>query len=800
MKISLNWIQNFINLDGISTDQIVAKLTMSGLEVEEIIDQRRMYENFIVGEVIEKTKHPNADKLSLCKVNTGSLNLDVVCGAPNVEQGQKIVLATEGAVVPQSGFKIKKTKIRGVESNGMICSEAELNLSNDHSGIIVLPENAVVGMSISNALNLDDVILEIAITPNRPDALSQIGVARDIAAIFGLEVHTLNHENEIPSGISINDLASIEVLDIENCPRYSAKVIQNVEVKESPEWLKTKVEAVGLRSINNIVDVTNFILFELGQPLHAFDLDNLSGKKIIVKKARENNKFTTLDSKERTLLSDTLLICDDEKGVAIAGVMGGENSEVTQSTKNILLESAYFNPVSIRKTAKSLGLSTDASYRFERGTDPNITVFAVNRAAQLIQQVAGGTIAEGVIDVYPNSIQEKKIVLRYSRVDKILGYKIEVDSIDKILKALGFGLEKKTDVSIDVTIPTFRPDIEREIDLIEEIARIDGYDNIPTVPRVSIAIKKQEDETAYADNLRDISTSLGFYEIISNSLQSEKIASVIGNPIKMLNPQSADMAYLRSSLIPGALLVLAKNINSGAKNIRLFEIGKVFIKKNNDIKSFDDFTEEEKLILLVSGKAEAKEWFSNERLYDFYDIKGAVDSISIKKSLDSFLNDSYNHDGNNIFDYIFTKNFNSIEVGVGGKLSKEFLSIFDINQEVFCFEFSIEQMKKIQIKEKKYSELLKYPKVVKDFAFVVDKKIGYGEIKAYIEKNSSSLLKKVSLFDKFESEQLGVDKKSLAFSLEYFNVERTLTDEEVEKDFFGLIEKIKNEFNATLRG
>lgn len=800
MKISLNWIQNFINLDGIPTDQIVAKLTMSGLEVEEIIDQRRMYENFIVGEVIEKTKHPNADKLSLCKVNTGSLNLDVVCGAPNVEQGQKIVLATEGAIIPQSGFKIKKTKIRGVESNGMICSEAELNLSNDHSGIIVLPENAVVGMSISNALNLDDVILEIAITPNRPDALSQIGVARDIAAIFGLEVQTPTQEKEISSGISINDLASIEVLDIENCPRYSAKVIQNVEVKESPEWLKTKVEAVGLRSINNIVDVTNFILFELGQPLHAFDLDNLSGKKIIVKKAGDNNKFTTLDSKKRTLLSDTLLICDAEKGVAIAGVMGGENSEVTKSTKNILLESAYFNPVSIRKTAKSLGLSTDASYRFERGTDPNITVFAVNRAAQLIQQVAGGTIAEGVIDVYPNSIQEKKIVLRYSRVDKILGYKIEVDSIEKILKALGFGLEKKTDISIDVTIPTFRPDIEREIDLIEEIARIDGYDNIPTVPRVSIAIKKQEDETAYADNLRDISTSIGFYEIISNSLQSEKIASVIGNPIKMLNPQSADMAYLRSSLIPGALLVLAKNINSGEKNIRLFEIGKVFNKKNNDIKSFDDFTEEEKLILLVSGKAEAKEWFSNERLYDFYDIKGAVDSISIKKSLDSFLNDSYNHDGNNIFDYIFTKNFNNIEVGVGGKLSKELLSIFDINQEVFCFEFSIEQMKKIQIKEKKYSELLKYPKVVKDFAFVVDKKIGYGEIKAYIEKNSSSLLKKVSLFDKFESEQLGVDKKSLAFSLEYFNVERTLTDEEVEKDFFGLIEKIKNEFNATLRG
>lgn len=802
MKISLNWLKNFIDLNGVSVDDIIAKLTMSGLEVEEVIDQTKLYENFVVGFVIEKAKHPNADKLSFCKVSTGNFIIEVVCGAPNVEAGQKIVLAKTDAVVPQSGFKIKKIKIRGVESNGMICSEAELNLSNDHSGIMVLPNELTEGEPISSALNLNDVILEIAITPNRPDALSQIGVARDIAAIFGLNVNLpeINIDKNNISNSEIKSLASIEIMDTVNCPRYSAKVVTDVTVKESPLWLKKRIESVGLRSINNIVDVTNFILYELGQPLHAFDLDKLSGSKIIVKQAGSEKVFTTLDSKIRNLQDETLMICDSEKAVAIAGVMGGENSEVSLNTKNILIESAYFNPISIRKTSKLLALSTDASYRFERGTDPNITLFAAQRAAQLIQEIAGGKIVYGEIDIYPTPIVEKKVQLRYSRVDKILGYKIHQESIHKILTALGFQLDNYKEDSVDVTIPTFRPDAEREIDLIEEIARIDGYDNIPTVPRVSIAIKKQEDETSYNDDIREIATGLGFFEIISNSLQSEKIAGITGHPIKMLNPQSADMAFLRTSLIPGALLILNKNINSGQKDLKLFEIGKVFNQLNPQITSFEDFDESEKVLFLLTGKFSNKEWYVQEKNYDFYDLKGLINSCLNKKSLDSVLNDSYNHEGNNIFEYYLTKSYNNSVIGTGGKLKKDVLSVFGVDQDVFCFELNVDQLKQIPIIEKKYSELLKYPKVVRDLAFVVDINIQFVEIQNFIKKNASKLLKNISLFDKYEGEQLGLDKKSLAFSLEYFDNERTLTDEEVEKDFFTIIEKVKKEFNAVLRG
>jgi phenylalanyl-tRNA synthetase beta chain len=801
VKISLNWLKNFIDLNGISVDDIIAKLTMSGLEVEEVIDQTKIYENFVVGHVIEKTKHPNADKLSSCKVSTGKSIVEVVCGAPNVEAGQKIVLAMADSIIPQSGFKIKKTKIRGVESNGMICSEAELNLSNDHSGIMVLSQDLTEGEPISSALDLNDVILEIAITPNRPDALSQIGVARDIAAIFDLEVKlpSIEFENSSVSN-NINSFVSIEVIDSINCPRYSAKAITDIVVKESPLWLKKRIESVGLRSINNIVDVTNFILYELGQPLHAFDLDKLNHGKIVVKQAGSENNFMTLDSKNRILQSETLMICDGDKGVAIAGVMGGENSEVSSTTKNILIESAHFNPVSIRKTSKLLGLSTDASYRFERGTDPNITLFAVQRAAQLINEVADGEIVGGEIDIYLTPIIEQIVLLRYERVDKILGYKIIKENIHKILIALGFKLNNYSDLSVEVTVPTFRPDVEREIDLIEEIARIDGYDNIPTVPRVSIAIRKQEDETFYTDDIRDIATGLGFFEIISNSLQSEKISGITGNPIKMLNPQSADMAFLRTSLIPGALLILNKNINAGEKDLKLFEIGKVFNQTNAQISSFGDFTENEKVLFLISGKSSNKEWYIEEKYYDFFDLKGLVNSFLYKKSLDSVLNDSYNHEGNNIFEYYLSKNYNNSIIGLGGKLKKDVLSVFGVDQDVYCFELSVDHLKQIPIKEKKYSELLKYPKIVRDLALVVDKNIQFAEVKSFIEKNRSQLLKNIELFDIYEGEQIGSDKRSLAFSLEYFDNERTLIDEEVEKDFFGIIEKVKKEFNAVLRG
>lgn len=799
MKLSLNWLKNIVDLSGISVDEIVDKLTMAGLEVEDVVDQNLIYENFIVGFVKDKIKHPNADKLSVCTVTDGSNEYQVVCGAPNVEAGQKIILAVSGAVVPQSKFKIGKTKIRGIESNGMICSDAELNFSDDHLGIKVLSPDFEVGKTISEAFGLNDVILEIAVTPNRPDALSHIGVARDLAAIFIREVAVPEfsmHESDL----SIDNYASIEVIDSHNCPRYSAKVVLDIEVKESPDWLKNKIKAVGLRPINNIVDVTNLILFEFGQPLHAFDLDKLSSNKIIVKQAGENKKFTTLDSKERILHSDALMICDGERAVAIAGVMGGENSEVSVATKNILIESAYFNSTSVRKTSKLLGLSTDASYRFERGTDPNNTLYAAEKAAYLIMEVAGGKIAKGHIDVYPTPINNISVLLRYSRVDKILGYKIEKNNINRILSSLGFVLTEQKDDSIIVEVPTFRPDIEREIDLIEEIARIDGYDNIPTVPRVSIAIQARVDDSSFTDEVRNTATGLGFFEILTNSLQSEKTAAITGLPIKMLNPQSSDMAFLRTSLIPGALMTVSKNINVGEKNIQVFEVGKVFNKINDEISSFEDFVEEERVIFLLSGHVLTKEWYSEERKFDYFDLKGFVNSFFKKISLDYLLNDSYTQVANNIYEYIFQKKYNDNAIGCGGKVNKDVLKYFDIQQEVFCFELSIDSLKKIPAKEKKFSELLKYPKMYKDFAFVVDNSVSLEDMLKFINRRNSKLLKNVSLFDKYVDESLGADKKSLAFSLEYFDSEKTLTDEEVDKDFFGLIAEIKKEFNATLRG
>ncbi len=807
MKISLNWLKYYVDLKGISTKEIVDKLTMSGLEVEDVVDQSAMYENFVVGYVKEKSKHPNADKLSLCKVSTGDEEFQVICGAPNVDAGQKIVFAKIGAIVPRGEFKITKAKIRGVESFGMICSEAELEISDDHSGIMVLPEDLKEGKPISEALNLNDVILEIAITPNRSDALSHIGVARDLAAIFEreLKMHSLQFKK---SSQKINELASVEIIDAENCPRYSSCVVTNVEIKESPDWLKKRLTLIGLRPISNIVDVTNYVMYETGQPLHAFDLEKLAGNKIVVKSTSDDSKFTTLDSKERKLRKNTLMICDAEKPVAIAGVMGGENSEISESTKNILLESAYFNPSSIRKTSKALGLSTEASYRFERGIDPNNTLFSVERAAQLIAELSGGEIADGVIDEYPNKIEPIEINLRYERIKRILGYDISKDKVQNILTSLGLKITSETENELQVSVPTFRPDIEREIDLIEEIARIYGYDNIPTISKINITLGHKVDESNFVTNLRDTAISLGLFEMINNPLQSESFADLVGNKIVLQNPQSLDMAYLRTSLIPGVLQVISNNIKVGEKNLLLFEIGDVFNKISIDeIKSFDDFEEKKKLIVAITGKLTEKRWNLEERSYDFYFLKGIVDAIISKFSLDNVLNDSYYHNVNTIYDYYFTKNFsikskNHIEkqIGVGGKVKKDVLKNFDINQDVYCFEFDIDELSKIEASSKAFVEPLKYPKIFRDFAFIFDKDISYEEVKSFIKKKSSALLKSVNLFDLFESESLGNNKKSMAFSLEYFDESRTLKEEEVEKDFVNLISLVTKNFNATLRG
>jgi phenylalanyl-tRNA synthetase beta chain len=804
LKVSLNWIKDYIDLKSVDAVDIINKLTMSGLEVEEAVDESEIYKDFIVSYVKEKKKHPNADKLSLCTVNTGTEDLQVVCGAPNVEAGQKIVFAPIGTLIPNGAFKIGKAKIRGVESFGMICSESELGLSEDHSGIMVLSDQAQIGKSIVTELGLNDAVLEVAITPNRSDALSHIGVARDIAALYEKEL-LLPQISLKESSHKIKDFASIEIHDQVNCPRYTAKVVRNITIKESPGWLKDKLKKIGLRPINNVVDVTNFVMYETGQPLHAYDLDQLKDKKIIVQSTEIQTKFTTLDSKERNLPQGTLMICDAEKPVGIAGVMGGENSEISTSTKNVLIEGAYFNPSSIRKTSKVLGLSTEASYRFERTVDPNGTLYAVERAVQLISELAGGELVSGVIDVYPEKIKEKEVPLRFERVKRVLGYTIENSKILSILKNLGLKIIYESEREIRLATPTFRPDLEREIDLIEEVARINGYDNIPTITKISISLGEKLDESNFTDQLRQYSCALGFFEMINNPMQSEKIASLTGNKIPILNPQSMDMAFLRTSLIPGALITVAKNINVGEKDLSLFEIGDIFNLNpdKNEIKSFDDFTESQNLLLLVTGKIDKKTWYSEEKQTNLHYLKGIVSSILEKVSFNNELIESYESDDpESLFEFLFSKNFGKLPIGTGGKIKKSVLKGFDIQQDVFCFEFDINLMKEAQklLKQKKFLEPLKYPKSIRDLAFIFDKSVTYEQVIKFIRKSGSKLLKSIELFDLFENESLGTEKKSMAFSLEFYSEERTLTEAEVEKEFNHIIASVTKNFNAALRG
>lgn len=799
MKISLNWLKDYVDLDGIKVTEIIDKLTMSGLEVEDFVNQSELYKDFIVGEVTSKEKHPNADKLTVCKVNTGTEEFQVICGAPNVDKGQKVVFAPVGTTIPLSGMKLSKAKIRGTVSFGMICSEAELELGDDETGILVLDKTLKTGTPLPEALALDDLILEIAITPNRPDALSHIGVARDLSAIFDREFK-LPSISLAESSEQSKDYASIEILDTENCPRYSSRIVKNIQIKESPEWLKNRIAKIGMRPINNVVDVTNYVMYECGQPLHAFELERLAGKKIIVRSTDKESEFTTLDSKVRNLPAGTLMICDGEKEVAVAGVMGGENSEVTAETKNILLESAHFNPSSVRKTSRGLGLSTDASYRFERTVDPNNTDFAVNRAAKLIAEISGGEILKDLIDVYPNKITQKEVTLRFNRLEKLLGYEISKDKIYKILNRLGLFITNESDSELKILVPTYRPDILREVDIIEDIVRIHGYDKIPAVSKITITLEKKYDESEFADKIRNISTSLGLFEILDNPLQDEKSATLTGNPVKLLNPLSLDMEYLRTSLIPGALNVIAHNIRNGQKNLFFFEIGNIFnLRSEKGIKSFEDFSEEQRLLIILSGKESEKGWNSSEKEVDFFSLKGLVDSFLRKFTLDNVLNDSYYHSTNTIYAYSFTKNLNNNTIGSGGILKKEVLKQFDIGQDVFCFELNLEYLKNLSA-IRNYSELIKYPKVIRDFAFIFDKSVTYDQVIKFIRKKGSDLLKEVKLFDLFEHESIGGNKKSMAFTLEYQSEKRTLTEEEVEKDFLNLISSVERNFNAKLRG
>lgn len=811
MRISLNWLKKYVNIK-IPVEELASRLTMVGLEVESVERLGAKYDKFFVGLVLDVKRHPNADKLTVCSVNVGKEILSIVCGAPNVRAGQKVPVGLLGAIVPRNQhdregkpFVLERVKIRGVESQGMICSEYELGLGNDAEGILVLDEAAKVGMPLAESFSLTDTILEIGLTPNRPDCLSHVGVAREVAALLGIKLSrpVVRYKE---SRERTDKWVSVRIDDPESCPRYTARLVRGVNVAPSPLWLQDALKAVGVRPINNVVDVTNYVLMELGHPLHAFDFDRLERGAIVVRRAKEGEVFVTLDAKERRLRSDTLMICDAARPVAIAGVMGGANTEISESTVNVLIESAYFEPRSIRRTSKHLGLVTDASQRFERGVDPNATRDSADRCVQLIQEICGGQILMGAVDVYPKKIKPHPIGLRVERVNEVLGTKLTEKAIVRFLSLLEVPRTNqrtsKAGKRLQFLVPTFRPDLEREIDLIEEVARMYGYDNIESKTGTTLKFLSQPMAEEIGDMLRDFLVSEGYREIMTNSLQKKPIAA-LGNKrfVEVINPISEDMAALRTTLLPGMLDVIRHNIYHGTKDLKLFEVGNVFRLSSDSErgKFFEPYIEEQRIILGQTGLANAPGWERADRQADFFDLKGAVKRLLAKISLDK-IQFIYYSTTNTLTEFSVDVEFNGSYVGFLGKLKPSIAVDFGIDQEVFVAELSVEVMKQVPLR-KPVSELLpKYPSMMRDLAFVVDEGVPASDVEQAIRSSSGELLKSVRLFDLYVGDQLERGKKSCAFSLEFLSSERTLTEGEVERTVEKIVQYVGQKFSAKLRG
>lgn len=799
MKISLNWLKEYIpGWENESLDSLTDKMVSVGLDVEGVEDQGKIFDKFIIGEVIEKQKHPDADKLSLCKVNIGDRVLSIVCGAPNVETGQKVCVALEKAIIPNGGFEIKKSKIRGEVSEGMICSEKELNMSDKHEGILVLNGEANAGEKFSDYIKANDIVFEIGITPNRGDLFSHIGVAREVAAIYDKKIF-IPEINLKESQTPTSDLIKIKIENADLCKRFTGRVIRNVQIKESPSWLQKKLKAIGLRPINNIVDITNFVMFETGQPLHAFDYDKIRGKEIIVKTASAGDKFTTLDSKERVLNSGSLMICDAEGYIGIAGIMGGELSEVNDDTKNIFLESAYFNPVSIRKNSKQLGLQTDASHRFERGIDVDMVKYASLRAAQLISEIAGGEVSKELYDLQPEKFEKIEIGLRLSKANDIIGIEFKDEEIIKLLDKIDINFKKKDNDKLIFQIPEFRRlDIEREIDLIEEIARIYGYDKIAGITNFNLST----DTSDFYKNtniklIGEITAHLigrGFNQVLTLPLIDEKKVKGFSDKIvRLKNSETSDMNSLRTDLIPGMLNVIRNNFNNSGKDIslKLFETGRIFWNNGTDYK------EEDRLIIAIAGKRDSELIYGGDKNFDIFEIKGEVEMLLSKLNLENFALIYYTD--KDLTGHKIGININNELAGVIYDVNSSLKKRFDIEPEVYLAEIYIDKISGKAKNSGRYKEISKFPPVKRDIAIVVDKNVYYNKIEEIIFKNGSKLLKDLKLFDIYKDEKIGADKKSIAMTLEFSSNEKTLTDEETNKIIDKIISVLEKNLGAVIR-
>ncbi len=814
MKISLNWLKELIPIDK-PIDEIVTVLTNIGLEVvgtEIYYPVKGGLKGLIIGKVMEARKHENSDHLFVTKVDVGGdVPLDIVCGAPNVATGQKVVVATVGTVLydGDNAFKIEKSKIRGAVSEGMICAEDEIGLGTSHDGIMVLDDNAKIGQPAAEYFNIEpDTVIEIELTPNRIDAASHYGVARDLFAYynqFDEEWIALNKRpvNFKPDNNSLP--IDIKIENIEACKRYSGVSITDITVKESPNWLKNKLRSIGLTPINNVVDITNFVLHETGQPLHAFDVDKITGKKVIVKTLPKGTKFKTLDEIDRSLDNQDLMICNAEEPMCMAGVLGGFDSGITENTKAVFIESAYFNPVYIRKSAKRHGINTDASFRFERGTDPNNTIYPLQLAAILIKELAGGKIAMDILDIYPEKINNQLVKIIFSNVNSLIGKEIPRPDIKNILKGLEINIEAEKDKSLLLSIPTYRVDVTREADVVEEILRLYGYNNveIPTQVKSVLSFYDHPDAEKVKNIVSEILSAKGFFEIINNSLSATDYYKNLetypeDKLTKIKNPLSSELNVIRQTLLFGFLQSVQLNLNRKQKDIRFFEFGNVYQFDKSRELSADSFYEEMHLGLALVGQNGEKNWNASVNKYDFFSLKVVVDEIFHRIGLTKF--DAATEVPKDIFAYGLTYKIDNKPIVSFGLVNKTMLQKFDIKKDTFYAEFNwsavFELLKGYQIQ---FTPLRKFPEVQRDLSLLIDKQVSYNEIYRIITETDNQLIKQVSLFDVFEDETLGKDKKSYAVRLILQDERKTLSEKEINKLVSKVIRNLTEKIGAVIR-
>ena len=789
MNVPYSWIKELVDIDREPQD-IADRLTISGSEAEVNRPFGGRFDNMVIGRVAELEAVPDTDHLTKAIVDTGDESIQVICGAPNVAEGQKIILAKIGAVLAD-GNKIKKVKLRGVESSGMICSEKELGISDDHSGIMILDDDLPVGTRANDYLMLDDSVLHLDLTPNRPDMMSIFGAARDIACLSKSKVVRPVVTVEESSN-KASDKIKISIADTKACPRYAARMITNIKIGPSPWWIRRKLLLCGIRPISNVVDITNLVMLETGHPLHAFDYDKFERKEVLVRLARDGEKFTTLDGNEHKLTPDVLLITNGEKAVAAGGIMGGFDTEVTDETTTVLLEAAYFDSRTTRRGRQHLGLVTESSSRFEKGADPNMVPFALNRAISLMKEYAGGEILSGIVDCYPKEIKPLEVAFRQERANAVLGTDLSLETMLNIFSGLDFTYEN--DNKLKVAVPTFRPDIEREIDLIEEIARINGLDNIPTAGHnIGPLFTKPPEDDQFRDMIKRVFTSQGFDEIYGVGLADPKLLETVTGDtkqLKVLNPLSEDLSVMQNGLNFSLLKAVGHNLSHRSMNLRIFEVGKSFTPD----KKFNEF---EEIGLAVTGRS-SDSWYDKGRDFQFYHIKGAIDSLC---RVGRIPEPEYVSEIGCLYlkEFSFSIKIDGKKAGNIGQVDPKIARKFEIKQPVITAVLDFSQVYDACNPIGAYVPLPKFPAAPRDLAVVVDDSVKVGDMLNTIREIGGALLEELSVFDLYKGKQVGEGKKSLAFAMVYRSVEHSLESEDVAELHNNIADELKRRFNAIIR-